>query len=55
MLKLMNPEKEPPVKLNKESIEAAFAQIEYLKPCKREQILMLCKLFDQKIAFLTYN
>jgi Ca2+-binding EF-hand superfamily protein len=46
----MNPEKEAPVKLNKESIEAAFAQIEYLKTCKRDQLLHLCKLFDQKIS-----
>jgi Ca2+-binding EF-hand superfamily protein len=50
MLKAGKEEKEPPVKLNKDSIEAAFSQIEYLKPCKKEHIQGLCKLFDSKIS-----
>jgi Ca2+-binding EF-hand superfamily protein len=50
MLKAGKEEREPPVKLNKDSIEAAFSQIEYLKPCKKEHIQALCKLFDMKIS-----
>lgn len=38
------------VKLNKETLEASFAQIDYLKGLKKEQIAGLCKLFDGKIS-----
>lgn len=50
MLRAAKEEKEPPVKLNKESLEAAFGQLENLKPCKKDQIQMLCKLFEMKIS-----
>lgn len=38
------------VKLNKETLEASFAQIDYLKGLKKDQIAGLCKLFDGKIS-----
>ena len=33
-------------KLNKETLEASFAQIEYLKGIKKDQMAGLCKMFD---------
>ncbi|RNA11955.1 calmodulin [Brachionus plicatilis] len=38
------------VKLNKETLEASFLQIDYLKGLKKDQIAGLCKLFDGKIS-----
>ncbi|CAF0782702.1 unnamed protein product [Brachionus calyciflorus] len=43
-------EKTPVVKLNKETLEASFLQIDYLKGLKKDQISGLCKLFDGKIS-----
>ena len=38
------------IKLNKETLEASFSQIEYLKTVKKDHISELCKLFDGKIS-----
>lgn len=35
-------------KLNKETLEASLAQIEYLKGIKKDQMNGLCKMFDGK-------
>ena len=40
----------PVAKLNKDTLEATLTQIEYLKGCKKDQILMLSKLFDGKVT-----
>lgn len=37
-------------KLNKETLEASFAQIEYLKGIKKDQMAGLCKMFDGKVT-----
>ena len=48
-------EPEPVVKLNKDTLEAALVQIEYLKTAKKDQIALLCKLFDGRLMILFYS
>jgi hypothetical protein len=42
-------------KLNRETLEASFAQIEYLKGIKKDQMAGLCKMFDGIYYFLRLN
>ena len=37
-------------KLNRDTLEATLTQIDYLKGLKKDQILMLAKLFDGKVT-----
>lgn len=46
----MNTEKEAPVKLNKDTLEAQLVQIDYLKGLKKDQMTGLCKLLDGKLT-----
>ena len=47
----MDSEKEKvKIKLNKETLEAKFLQIDYLKGLKKDQMLFLIKSFDNKLT-----
>ena len=51
MMMLMENEKEKiKVKLNKETLEAKFTQIDYLKGVKKDQMTFLIKSFDGKLT-----